>query len=121
MSGRRCRDLCKGQRGALESPAQLVRTKAGGLAVYCPCCLAFLDYQRELTTTPSGLIVEARPANIHPDVEATSLRFVDTVCGYDHVLLKDLRPRDPVLAATDPNAQRVGSHGQVSGHTITDG
>ena len=81
---RRCRGTCKGDRAAWESPAVLVRVGRGTMP-FCPCCESLLRYD------PTSA-VEKRPPNLSPDVKADWKRFNDDVCGYDTVLMADLKP-----------------------------
>lgn len=79
-----CRGKCKGDRGALESPAKIV-TLGRKAFVVCPCC------GNALIEVPTG--EKERAPNLAHDVDARQKRMRDLVCDYDVVLLADITAR----------------------------
>lgn len=78
-----CTQICKGERGAQDSPAQFARTPDGRKALWCPCCSA------PLLAAPVDWTLGA--PNVRRDmVKTKELRFEDPVCGYDVVVLREL-------------------------------
>jgi len=76
-----CRGKCKGERGAIDSPA--VWGKRGeDKVLWCPCCdAALLRTEYDMSTGAP---------NVKKEVSAQQVRFEDINCGYDVVVLVSL-------------------------------
>lgn len=70
----------------MDSPAVVTRNHSGERVAYCPCCRFELR-----PATPAEQPV--RPANLIMEVTAEHVMFVDDRCGYDIVVLKNIRAR----------------------------
>lgn len=83
MSEPVCTGWCKGERSALDSPAKIVPAPGGRKMLWCEC------HNGPLRVTGESDIV---PGRLLPGMDATgTLRFADDVCGYDHVLLREIK------------------------------
>lgn len=89
----RCRDMCTSpNRPAYESPAKFGKERGTGRRlVYCPCCNHELLPEDDLRAKGTQVITNIRPPNLNPALEATAKRFVDVICRYDVVVLKDVK------------------------------
>jgi hypothetical protein len=81
----RCKGKCTAkERPAYDSPAKLgTQRGTNRKVVYCPCCMNEL-HRDEMQPTVAGNLNPALVAGRH-------VRFVDRICGYDVVLLWDVR------------------------------
>jgi hypothetical protein len=87
----RCRLQCRGsERNRIDSPARFGRDQSGRKLVFCPCC----DHElRQAKPGETGLSpgTQVQLASLTPDVAARARMFVDDICGYDVLVLKELR------------------------------
>lgn len=81
----RCAGKCKGERGAIDSPAKWGLDR-GRKVLYCPCC------NLELSRAKGSGTPDAAP-NLNPALLADTARYVDDVCGYDVVVLRAIREK----------------------------
>ena len=75
-----CQGKCKGDRSSTESPAVIYNGRPA-----CPCCGYYLRR--------SPVEEVNRPPNLNPELADTSIRFLDDICKYDVVLLRELKER----------------------------
>lgn len=83
MSGL-CAGKCRGERGAMDSPAVVVKTTHGTRALWCPCC------RTPLSLAPVDFTTGAPNVN-RSLVKTREQRFEDTSCGYDVVMLMEFK------------------------------
>jgi hypothetical protein len=77
-----CTGACRGDRPVWEGPARFGRLPDGTRVIFCSCCMR--------TLTPVAAI--AAPPNIVEGIDKRgSRRYECEACGYDTVVLPDLR------------------------------
>ena len=76
-----CTGACRGERAAWEGPAKFGRLPDNSRVIFCTCCM--------LVLTPVDAI--APPPNIAPGIDTTSKRYECRACGYDTVVLPEIR------------------------------
>jgi hypothetical protein len=91
----RCRLICGGtERATLDAPSKFGTERGTGRrVVYCPCCGHELWNFEHLSPEQRRLVIDnIRPANLNPALVAGSWRrFVDLICWYDVIVLKDVK------------------------------
>ena len=76
-----CRNKCKGERGAIDSPA-VWGVRGDKKVLWCPCCDSALSMRPFDTSTGAP--------NVKKNVTAEQVRFEDTNCEYVVVVLMSL-------------------------------
>lgn len=92
----RCHGTCTGSdRPVWDSPAKQGRERGTGRKViYCTCCnRQLMTYEETLTLKGvQWYTTNIRPPNLNPELTADQQRYVDIVCRYDVILLRNIKP-----------------------------